>query len=141
MLKIWNSYPGTKYHVLGNHEFDYATKNEIIQRQEMPGPYYSFDCGAYHFIVLDCNFIRKEGKFIDFGKANYYIAKESRDLIHPEQIAWLEEDIQKTDKPVIIFSHQTFDDIIIRGSNPVPNRSEVRKLIKKINSIPQLYHK
>ena len=141
MLKIWNSYPGTKYHVLGNHELDYATKDEIIQRQEMPGAYYSFDCGAYHFIVLDCNFIRKEGKFIDFGKANYYIAKESRDLISPEQVSWLKEDIQKTDKPVIIFSHQTFDDIEIRGSNPVPNRSEVRKLIDEINSIPSAKRK
>lgn len=136
MLAIWNSYPGTKYHVLGNHELDYATKAEIIQRQEMPGAHYSFDCGAYHFIVLDCNFIRKEGKFIDFGNANYYIAKESRDLINPEQVAWLKEDIQKTDKPIIIFSHQTFDDMTIRGSGPVPNRSEVRKLIEEINSIP-----
>lgn len=141
MLNIWNSYPGKKYHVLGNHEFDYATKDEIIERQEMPGAYYSFDCGAYHFIVLDCNFIRKDGKFIDFGKANYYIAKESRDLIDPEQIVWLKEDIQKTDKPVVIFSHQTFDDITIRGSNPVPNRSEVRRIIREINSIPSVKHK
>lgn len=136
MLAIWNSYPGTKYHVLGNHEFDYSTKAEIIQRQEMPGAYYSFDCGVYHFIVLDCNFIKKDGKFIDFAKANYYISKDSRDLINPEQVAWLKEDMQKTDKPIIIFSHQTFDDITIRGSNPIPNRSEVRQLIDELNSIP-----
>lgn len=141
ILNIWNNYSGKKYHVLGNHEFDYATKDEMIQRQEMPGTHYSFDCGAYHFVVLDCNFIRKEEKFVDFAKANYYIAKESRDLISPEQIVWLKEDIQKTDKPVIIFSHQTFDDITIRGSNPVPNRSEVRNLIKEINSTPSTKRK
>lgn len=141
MITIWNSYPGKKYHVLGNHELDYATKDEIIRRQEMPGAYYSFDYGAYHFVVLDCNFIRKEGKFIDFGNANYYIAKEFRDLINPDQLIWLKEDIQKTDKHVIIFSHQTFDDIIIRGSNPVPNRSEVRNLIQEINSIPTAKNK
>lgn len=134
MLAVWNSYPGKKYHVLGNHEFDYATKEEIVKRQEMSGTYYSFDCGEFHFIVLDCNFIMKDGQYIDYAKANYYIDKSSRDLIHPEQVAWLKEDINKTDKRVIIFSHETFDDITIRGSNPVPNRMEVRNVIREINN-------
>lgn len=134
MIAIWNTFPGTRYHVLGNHELDYTTKADIIRRQEMPGAYYSFDCGAFHFVVLDCNFIRKDGEFIDFGKANYYIDKESRDLIHPDQVKWLKEDIQKTDKPVILFSHQTFDDITMRGANPVPNRSLIHGLIGEINA-------
>lgn len=133
MLTVWNSYSGKKYHVLGNHEFDYSNKAEIIKRQEMPGNYYSFDCGAYHFIVLDCNYILKDGNYIDYAKANYYIDKRFRDLINPEQVAWLKEDIMKTDKKVIIFSHETFDDITIRGSNPVPNRMEVRNVINEIN--------
>lgn len=134
MLAVWNSYPGKKYHVLGNHELDHATKEEIIKRQEMPGTHYSFDCGEFHFIVLDCNFILKDGQYVDYANANYYINKSFRDLINPEQVAWLKEDINKTDKKVIIFSHETFDDITIRGSNPVPNRMEVRDVIREINN-------
>ena len=133
MLAVWNSYPGKKYHVLGNHEFDYSTKEEIVKRQEMPGTFYSFDCGEYHFIVLDCNFIFKNGQYIDYAKANYYISKPNRDLIHPNQVKWLKEDIEATNKKVIIFSHETFDDITIRGANPVPNRMEVRNVIDGIN--------
>lgn len=134
MLAVWNSYSGKKYHVLGNHEFDYSNKKEIIKRQEMPSNYYSFDCGAYHFIVLDCNYILKDGNYIDYANANYYIDKRFRDLINPEQVAWLKDDIARTDKKVIIFSHETFDDISIRGSNPVPNRMEVRNVINEINA-------
>lgn len=134
MLAVWNTYPGEKFHVLGNHELDHATKEEIMRRQEMSAPYYSFDCGAFHFVVLDCNFILKDGKYVDYAYANYYIDKRFRDLINPEQVDWLREDIMKTDKKVIIFSHETFDDIPIRRANPVPNRSLVRDLIQEINS-------
>lgn len=133
MLAVWNSYSGTKYHVFGNHEFDHATKDELVQRQQMPGTYYSFDSGDYHFVVLDCNFILKEGRYVDYANANYYIDNPFRDLINPEQVEWLKKDVMNTDKKVILFSHQTFDDITIRGSNPVPNREWVRKVINEIN--------
>ncbi len=133
MLAVWNSYPGRKYHVLGNHEMDYATKDDIVRLQEMPEAYYSFDCGDYHFVVLDCNYIKKDNEYINFGKANYYIKSDFRDLINPEQVKWLKGDIEKTSKQVIIFSHQSFDDISIKGANPVPNRMKVRNLIDSIN--------
>lgn len=133
MLTVWDSYPGTKYHVLGNHELDHATKGEIVTRQKMPGTHYSFDCGEYHFVVLDCNFILKDGKYVDYANANYYIDKQYRDLINPEQVEWFRQDVMKTNKKVIVFSHETFDDITIRGSNPVPNRESVQVAIKEIN--------
>lgn len=133
MLTVWNSYPGRKYHVLGNHELDHATKDEIVNRQKMPGTHYSFDCGEYHFVVLDCNFILKDGKYVDYANANYYIDKQYRDLINPEQVEWFKQDVMKTDKKVVVFSHKTFDDITIRGSNPVPNRELIRVAINEIN--------
>lgn len=142
MLEIWNTYPGRKYHVLGNHELDYATKEEIVGRQEMPGTYYSFDCGNYHFVVLDCNFILKDGEYRDYANANYYIDKQFRDLIDPEQVEWFRQDVMRTDKKVIVFSHETFDDIEIRGSNPVPNRLLVREVIREVNDrLPTGEHK
>lgn len=133
MLTVWNRYRGRKYHVLGNHELDHASKQEIVNRQQMPAPYYSFDCGDFHFVVLDCNFILKEDRYIGYEDANYYIDKEYRDLISPSQLEWLKKDLQQTDKRVILFSHQTFADITVRGSNPVPNRIRVRQLIDRIN--------
>ena len=133
MLTVWNSYPGKRYHVLGNHDMDKASKKDVIKRQEMPGGYYSFDCGPFHFVVLDCNYIFKDGRYVDYDYANYYIYKLNRDLFNPEHLDWLKKDLEKTDKKVILFSHETFDDIPIRGANPVPNRSLVRDLIREIN--------
>lgn len=133
MIAVWNKYPGRNYHVLGNHDMDYATKNEIIKRQDMSGAFYSFDYGDFHFVVLDCNYILKDGKYIDYANANYYIDYPNRDLINPEQIEWMEQDINTTDKKVIIFSHESLDDLTMRGTNPVPNRLEVRNVIDKIN--------
>ena len=135
MLSVWNSYPGRKYHVLGNHELDHATKREIVDRQDMSDTHYSFDCGDYHFVVLDCNFILEDGEFVDYANANYYIDKKYRDLINPEQVQWFRQDVMRTDKKVIVFSHETFDDITIRGANPVPNRELVRNVIKEVNGL------
>lgn len=133
MLTVWNSYPGKRYHVLGNHDLDHASKEEIIKRQDMAGAFYSFDCGPFHFVVLDCNFLFKDGRYTDYNYGNYYIDKLHRDLFNPEHLDWLKKDIAKTDKKVILFSHETFDDIPVRGANPVPNRSLVRDLLKEIN--------
>lgn len=86
-----------------------------------------------HFVVLDCNYILRDDQYVDYANANYYIPYSNRDLIDPEQVKWLEADIRNTDKPVIIFSHESFDDLIIRGANPVPNREIVREVINRIN--------
>lgn len=133
MLDIWNSYPGPKYHVIGNHELDYAGKEEILVRQDMPGKYYSFDVGPFHFVVLDCNYILDNGEYKDFDHANYYIKKGLRDLISPQQIEWLKKDIAATAKPVVIFSHQGFDELW--DGNTVPNRLPVREIVREANKL------
>ncbi|WP_455593251.1 metallophosphoesterase family protein [Bacteroides sp.] len=139
MLDIWNQYPGKKYHVIGNHELDYASKEDIVTQQNMPGKYYSFDAEAFHFVVLDCNYILKDGKYLDFDHANYYITKGFRDLISPEQIEWLKKDIASTDKPVVIFSHQGFDELW--DGNTVPNRIPVREIVKEANQLAGEHNK
>ena len=52
---LWNSFPGDKYHVIGNHDMDRYSFEEYTQGMNMPARYYSFDHGDFHFIVLDGN--------------------------------------------------------------------------------------
>ncbi|MBA4300996.1 MAG: hypothetical protein C0433_12975 [Cyclobacterium sp.] len=53
---IWNSFPGEKHHVIGNHEMDGGTSKErAIEYRNMSSSYYSFDKKGFHFIVLDGN--------------------------------------------------------------------------------------
>jgi len=131
-VQRWNQYQGERYHVLGNHDMDLGTKEEVMNCWGMKEKYYSFDKGGFHFIVLDCNYILKDGKYTDYAKSNYYIDQQNRDLIHPEQIEWLKEDLEKTDKQSIIISHQAFDEIWDGWS--VPNRHLVRKVIDDANN-------
>jgi 3',5'-cyclic AMP phosphodiesterase CpdA len=112
----WNRFAGDKYHVLGNHDMDKCDKATIMKLWEMPRRYYSFDKGAFHFIVLDRNCIRRVSKpatgpsvttTVDYAQANYGRAKtEDLSWCDAPQIAWLAEDLRQTDKPTVVFAHQ-----------------------------------
>ncbi len=92
---IWNSFPGDKYHVIGNHEMDGGTsKDQALEYRAMPKSYYSFDKNGFHFIVLDGN-----------DKKNPE-AKGYKQFIGQEQLTWFKDDLAKAKYPVVIFSHQ-----------------------------------
>lgn len=129
MMKSWMKFKGNKYHVLGNHDMDFNTKEEVIEYWGMPSPYYSFDQDGIHFIVLDANLLYQEGKYIDYAHANFYVKNEERAYINPEQIAWLKEDLRKTDKKCILFSHQSLINVLW-GIN---NRVEVQEILEQAN--------
>jgi hypothetical protein len=131
-MDIWNSFKGTKYHVLGNHDMDKGTKKEIMDLWGMEKPYYSFDRGDFHFVVMDCNHILDNGEYVDYAKANFYIDGSRRDLVNPEQIEWLRADLTNTKKQTVIISHQSFDDVWTGYT--VPNKMKVRNVIDEANS-------
>lgn len=92
---IWNSFPGDKYHVIGNHEMDGGTSREkAVAYRGMKSSYYSFDKNGFHFIVLDGN-----------DKKNPE-AKGYKQFIGAEQLEWFKADLAATKYPVVIFSHQ-----------------------------------
>jgi len=94
-FEIWNSFPGDKYHVIGNHEMDGGTLREkAIAYRGMKTGYYSFEKNGFHFIVLDGN-----------DKKNPE-AKGYKQYIGAEQKAWFQADLASSKYPVVIFSHQ-----------------------------------
>ena len=114
-LTEWNRFPGPKHHVIGNHDCDFQSKEDLLKAWGIPNRYYSFDAGPIHFVVLDRNhFIDDEGKTVSYDKGNWYsihrkggpghLARVS--CIDDEQIAWLAKDLTATEKPVVIFQHQ-----------------------------------
>jgi predicted phosphodiesterase len=93
--EIWNSYPGDKYHVIGNHEMDGGTSLEkALEYRNMKSSYYSFEKNGFHFIVLDGN-----------DKKNSEV-KGYQQFIGTEQVNWLKADLANAEGPVVIFSHQ-----------------------------------
>lgn len=115
LQKVWDQYKGEKYHVLGNHDLDKYSKEEFVAGFGMPGRYYSFDKGDFHFIVLDGNNLFDEGKYIPYNKANYYVDSRKRAFMDPEQMEWLKKDLAATTKRCILFSHQSIDRAMNNG--------------------------
>ena len=118
-------------HVLGNHDMDKGSKADIMKKWGMDAPYYSFVKNDFQFIILDCNYILKDGTHKDYLKGNFYIDSSKRDLVNPEQIKWLEKTLDESDKQCIIISHQSLDEVWT--GNTIPNRLEVRSVLEAAN--------
>ncbi len=109
ILRMYNAFEKPSYHVIGNHDCDSCTKEEILSYwKSKNGAYYSFDACGYHFIVLDPNFLRIDGKDVPYGNANYFALNDGSNMpyLSDEQVNWLKEDLAKTPYPSILFSHQ-----------------------------------
>ncbi|WP_136466120.1 metallophosphoesterase family protein [Flagellimonas onchidii] len=119
-MSIWNSYPGKKYHVIGNHDMDGGfTREQVVEYWNSEGKYYSFDCNGYHFIVLDGN-DKDPSPNRPKGYARY---------IGKEQLEWLEKDLAETQLPTIVFCHQGLDNDL----GGIYNGTESRLVLEQAN--------
>lgn len=105
-MDLWRTFNGPRYHVLGNHDMDFASKETMVQNWQMPGRYYSFDLGGFHAVVLDRNNLKADAGFIPYSEANFYVDASLRGHADTVQLNWLREDLATTALPVIIFVHQ-----------------------------------
>ncbi len=128
-VKQFESASCPAYHVLGNHDMDRNTKDEMIGFLNIPSRYYSFDKNGYHFIILDANNLYKDGQYIDYEKANYFVNDSFREYIDDEQIEWLKKDLASTSLPVMIFSHQS----LYHYSLGIKNRLEIQLIMEEEN--------
>ena len=120
-LGIFDSHPGDKYHVIGNHDFDLddgsATLDVVLKFYGLNRSYYSFDSSGFHFIILDGN-----EKNPDY-KQGYprYVGEKQRE--------WLKDDLQKTTLQVVVFVHQPVGD----DQAGLINRLQIREIFEEAN--------
>ncbi len=113
LMKIWNSFPGPKYHVLGNHDMDAGYKPQVTAEfYGMPARYYAFSAKGVRFIVLDGN----EPGGQKSGYARY---------IGPDQIAWLKTELEKSNEPVIVLIHQPLE-----TDSGIENHAAIQKILE-----------
>ncbi|MXW32081.1 MAG: metallophosphoesterase [Rhodothermaceae bacterium] len=105
-LDLWNSFKGPGYHVLGNHDMDFVSKDAIVQKWGMPARYYSFDFGPYHVVVLDRNNLKTDEGYTPYSEANFYVDASLRGYADDAQLAWLRDDLAKSALPIVVFVHQ-----------------------------------
>ncbi len=120
-LDTWNSYSVEKFHVLGNHDMDGGfSREQVLEFWGASQKYYSIDKDGFHIIVLDGN-----DKNPSPNKATGYAR-----FIGEVQKQWLKEDLSKTDKPCIVFSHQTLEN----NNDGIENRADIRDIFTTENS-------
>ncbi len=122
----WNNCEFERYNALGNHDMDVTTKEQHMKYAQMKSRYYSFEKEGVLFIVLDPNNINVDGKISPYGNSNFYIDSKQRTWIDPEQVEWLQEEVKRDFKRIIIFSHQSLE-------VSVANREEVRAILEGEN--------
>lgn len=111
-----------RHYVLGNHCVDTLHKEEFLGTVGQDASYYSFERGAYHFVVLDSCF-RSDDK--PYGRRNF---KWTDANVPKAELDWLAEDLQNTDKHVIVLAHQRLD---VSNNHGVRNNPVVRSILEQ----------
>ncbi|MEE2808555.1 MAG: metallophosphoesterase, partial [Verrucomicrobiota bacterium] len=95
ILEKFQNSNSNAFHVLGNHEIDDGHSfDEVVRLWGMKGRYYSQDVNGLKLIVLDGN-----EKSADHTKGYpSYMGKA--------QLFWLKNELEKSEGPIIIVSHQ-----------------------------------
>jgi alkaline phosphatase len=99
----FDRFRGERHYVLGNHCVWTLTKNEFLRACRARRPYYAFDRGNFHFIVLDACYRADEQPY---GRRNF----DWTDACIPAaERDWLSLDLARTDNKTIVFVHHRLD--------------------------------
>src|SRR6476620_201708 len=113
-VDLFHSFPGPRFHVLGNHDTDGGFQREqAMAFWGMKQRHYSFDLGGFHFIVLDSN-----DRPPDF-KGGY------PSHIADDQIEWLKADLDKSTLNTFVISHHSLEVPVC-----IDNQEKVRAVLE-----------
>ncbi len=122
---IWNSFPGGRYLVLGNHDTDASDKLTWMRFFGLRRVYDSFDWGGFHFCLLDTNTVSLDGIDYDYGNRNYFAFQAYRENLSASQLNWLKDDLAATKNPTVLFSHASLADPAVG----IRNHGQLRALL------------
>lgn len=117
-----------RYHTMGNHDLDVLNKEEFIANTVMEAPHYSFEEGGYRFIFLDANYSEPDDEAGYDGNGHDF--KDT--WVNPSQLAWLEDELDDSDRPVLVFSHQCLS---ATGVTYVGNAPEIRRILEASDKV------
>lgn len=120
------------YFVVGNHDLKNVSEDELTLLFGQEKLFYSYDNDDYHFIVL-------------FSK----VVERGNISILDEQIEWLKNDLEQTDKKCVVFVHHGLSEQDLKG-NPwfedspehclVKNRKEIRNILEKSDKVLAVFN-
>lgn len=106
LISRWNSIKAPRINVLGNHDMDKGSKQQIMDLWDMPSRFGVYDLEWLRLVVLDLNNLKRDGRVMPYDKGSYFHAGQRLNLMDEEQKEWLAETLNNGGKPVLILSHQ-----------------------------------
>ncbi|MCW5944054.1 MAG: metallophosphoesterase [Fimbriimonadaceae bacterium] len=125
----WRDLPVPQLNVLGNHDMDRGTKETIMAQWGMPARFGAYDVGAFRFVVLDLNNLRRGQEVAPYANGNYFESGVTCDWADPEQLEWLERELRRGMKPTILLSHQPLGFGTPGGPLPEPQTRVLRVVL------------
>ena len=133
VIKQYADFPMPVYHVLGNHDADETTFEEVLQAYRMENDFYSFDRNGFRFIVLNSSNLLVDGEYIHYSLGNYFKHPDKREYFSWQAIDWLAGILQESPLPCILFSHASLERESDGGDGSVHNRDQVIPIIREAN--------
>jgi alkaline phosphatase len=109
---IYERFEGPRYHVLGNHEFDNLTRDQLlynIENTDIPTgeTYYSFDPKGVHCVVLDADYtVEQPHQAFDLQDPDDPFWNWTNAWISQVELDWLAADLAASNLPTVVFTHQ-----------------------------------
>ncbi len=129
----YESAPLPTYHVIGNHEFENNTLEQILEAYHLEKPYYYFDKNGFRFIVLDLNCMRINGEAVHYSNGNCFREKHDSLVTFDEaQLEWFEKTVRESPHMCVILSHHSLERKY-SGMSFAEN-DMVKELINRLNS-------
>jgi alkaline phosphatase len=119
-----------RHYVLGNHCVWTLTKEQFLDNCGAREPFYSFDQGPLHFVVLDACF-RADG--LAYGARNNVWTDTE---VPPQERDWLKADLKRAERPAVIFIHQRLD---VENEYGVKSAPAVRKILEESGKVRAVF--
>ena len=133
VLRALEDFPLPFYHILGNHDLDHHSKDEILAFWGQSSANLSFDAGGIHFVLLDACHYREGETDIPYDHGNYI--RSAKDALVPvlpkNSLTWLKKDLAQSKYPAVILSHQSLTESRTGIRNPADFRAVLSDLPQK----------
>lgn len=132
--QVFKGFSGPRHYVLGNHCLNALGKREFLDNcgSSVKKSYYCFDCGGFHFVVLDANF-KRDGSPYEAGNFTW-----TDTWIPASELEWLADDLrQAKHKKAFLFLHQNLHDE--NDAHGVKNAPEVRRILEASGNVAAVF--
>lgn len=128
IMKVIRSCALPFFLIPGNHDYAVISADELSERTGCRIPPYTLETDTHLLIFLDANY-RSDFRRFDIAGVDW---KDSN--LPPEQLEYLREKLESSNKPCIVLSHENLDEGV-QIDHVIKNASDARKIIENSKNV------